>query len=71
MTPGAIGDDTVDDVTSMKIGFALFHQHGKYAESLTVNNILDAFEQTADLLIPYSKEKHWCWNTDNPDKIEE
>lgn len=71
MTPGAIGDDTVDDVTSMKIGFALFHQHGKYAESLTVNNILDALEQTADLLIPHSKEKHWCWNTDNPDKIEE
>jgi len=71
MTPGAIGDDTVDDVTSMKIGFALFHQHGKYADSLTVNNILDALEQTPDVLIPHSKEKHWCWNTDNPDKIEE
>jgi len=71
MTPGAIGDDTVDDVTSMKIGFALFHRHGKYAESLTVDNILDALEQTADVLIPHSKEKHWFWNTDNPDKIEE
>ncbi|HCJ7369309.1 TPA: PAAR domain-containing protein [Enterobacter hormaechei subsp. xiangfangensis] len=71
MTPGAIGDDTVDDVTSMKIGFALFHQHGKYADSLAVINILDALEQTPNVLLPHSKEKHWCWNTDNPDKIEE
>lgn len=29
MTPGAVGDDTLDDVTSMKVGFALYHQHGK------------------------------------------
>jgi hypothetical protein len=71
MTPEAMGDDTVDDITSMKIGFTLFHQHGKYADSLTVNNILDALEQTPDVLMPHSKVKHWCWNTDNPDKIEE
>ncbi|EMN5547240.1 hypothetical protein RVX52_003074, partial [Enterobacter cloacae] len=71
MTPGAIGNDTVDDVTSMKIGFALFHQYGKYAGSLTVINILDALDQTPDVLLPHSKEKHRCWNTDNPYKIEE
>lgn len=71
MTPGAAGDDTLDDVTSMKIGFELFHQHGKYAESLTFNNILDALESTPDQLLPHSREKHWCWNTDNPEKIEE
>ena len=70
MTPGAVGDDTLDDVTSMKIGFALYHQYGKYAESLTVNNILDALEKTPAQLLPHSREKHWCWNTENPEKIE-
>ena len=71
MTPGAVGDDTLDDVTSMKIGFKLFHQHGKYAESLTFNNILDALENTPVQSLPHSREKHWCWNTDNSEKIEE
>ncbi len=28
MTPGAMGDDTMDDITSMKIGFNLFYEHG-------------------------------------------
>lgn len=70
MTPGAIGDDTVDDITSMKIGFTLFRKYGKYAENLTVGNILDALEKTPDVLLPHSREKHWCWNKDNPKKIE-
>lgn len=71
MTPGAIGDDTLDDVTSMKIGFRLFHQYGKYAENLNFNNILDALENTPNQLLPHSRERHWCWNTDNPERIEE
>lgn len=71
MTPGAIGDDTLDDVTSMKIGFSLFKEYGKYAENLTVKNILDALKKTPDQLLPYSREKHWCWNIDNPEKLEE
>lgn len=28
MTPGAMGDDTMDDITSMKIGFNLFMNMG-------------------------------------------
>ncbi len=31
MTPGAMGDDTMDDITSMKIGFNLFYEHGKFS----------------------------------------
>ncbi len=31
MTPGAMGDDTMDDITSMKIGFNLFYEHGEFA----------------------------------------
>ncbi|WP_312311938.1 polymorphic toxin type 44 domain-containing protein [Atlantibacter sp.] len=71
MTPGAIGDDTLDDVTSMKIGFALFREYGRHAENLTVKNILDALENTPDLQLPHSREKHWCWNTDNPERIDQ
>lgn len=71
MTFGAMGDDTLDDVTSMKIGFKLFHQYGKYAESLTLNNILEALVNTPDQLRPHSREKHWCWNEGNPEKIME
>ncbi|PVZ79397.1 hypothetical protein C9426_33740 [Serratia sp. S1B] len=71
MTPGAVGDDTLDDVTSMKIGFKLFHQHGKYAETLSANHILDALEITANNLLPVSKQQHWCWNMENPDHIEQ
>ncbi|MDP0953564.1 polymorphic toxin type 44 domain-containing protein, partial [Klebsiella pneumoniae] len=32
LTPGARGDDTMVDITSMKIGFNLFYDHGKFAE---------------------------------------
>ncbi|WP_404680171.1 polymorphic toxin type 44 domain-containing protein [Raoultella terrigena] len=71
MTPGTIGNDTLDDVTSMKIGFALFYQYGKYGENLTANNILEALEKTSDQLLPHSRGKHWCWNTDDPEKTEE
>ena len=47
MTPGAMGDDTLDDITSMKIGFELYHRFGKYAEKLTSQHILDALVNTS------------------------
>lgn len=71
MTPGAMGDDTLDDVTSIKIGFRLFHQHGKYAEGLNVNSILSALENTPNQLFPNSRGMHWCWSADNPERFEE
>ena len=33
----------MDDITSMKIGFNLFYEHGKFAETLTADNILCVF----------------------------
>ncbi|MBW1252408.1 polymorphic toxin type 44 domain-containing protein [Pantoea allii] len=71
MTPGAVGDDTLDDVTSMKIGFALYHKHGKVAKSLTIQDVLNALDSTSVKSLPFSKQKHWCWNDKNPEKIEQ
>lgn len=71
MTLGAMGDDTLDDVTTMKIGFRLFHQYGKDAENLTVQHILDALDSTPETSFPESKQPHWCWHSDNPKKIEQ
>ncbi|MCK1970529.1 polymorphic toxin type 44 domain-containing protein [Franconibacter sp. IITDAS19] len=69
MTPGAEGDDTLDDITSMKIGFSLYHRFGKMADALTAQDILDALDNTPQTSMPVSKQKHWCWNEDNPDEI--
>lgn len=69
MTPGAVGDDTLDDITSMKIGFSLYHKFGKMADALTAMDILDALANTPQTSMPVSKQKHWCWNEDNPDEI--
>lgn len=71
MTPGAVGDDTLDDVTSMKIGFDLYHQYGKMAEKLTALDILNALDNSSLSKLPVSKQKHWCWNVENPDRVEE
>lgn len=70
MTPGAMGDDTMDDITSMKIGFNLFYEHGKFAETLTADNILCVLETTLARTF-LTQENHWCWNTDNPEKSDE
>ena len=70
MTPGAVGDDTLDDIISMKIGFKLFKLHGKYAERLTCNDILNALEVIPDRLLPNSRSQHWCWNMGNPERTE-
>ena len=69
MTPGAVGDDTLDDVTSIKIGFSLYHQCGKMAETLTVHDILNALDSMPVKSLPISKQKHWCWNERNSKKI--
>ncbi|WP_446028480.1 polymorphic toxin type 44 domain-containing protein [Lelliottia amnigena] len=69
MTPGAVGDDTLDDITSMKIGFSLYHRFGRMADALTAQDILDALDNTSQTSMPVSKQKHWCWNEDNPDEI--
>lgn len=69
MTPGAIGDDTVDDVTSMNIGFGLYHKYGRFAGGLTAQHILDALEFKAENKLPHSRDDHWCWNIKNPERI--
>lgn len=69
MTPGAMGDDTIDDVTSMKIGFELYRRFGKYAEKLTFQHILDALVNTSVKGFSESRTDHWCWNERNPERI--
>ena len=69
MTPGAMGNDTIDDITSMKIGFKLFHKYGRYAENLTGKIILDLLNDLDDDLLPYSRDLHWCWHLDNPGRV--
>lgn len=69
MTPGAMGDDTLDDITSMKIGFELYHYFGKYAEKLTSQYILDALVNTSANDFSESRSDHWCWNGKNPERI--
>lgn len=61
--------DPADDITCMKIGMALYRQYGKYAESLTVNHIINALEAASGDSLSVSKQTHWCWNEDNPEKI--
>ncbi|WP_207968376.1 polymorphic toxin type 44 domain-containing protein [Yersinia pseudotuberculosis] len=62
--------DPIDDITCMKIGYALYHQHGKYAETLDVRHILDALESASDLDLAISRQIHWCWNNDNSSQID-
>ncbi|GKX43684.1 hypothetical protein SOASR015_27180 [Pectobacterium carotovorum subsp. carotovorum] len=69
MTPGAIGDDTIDDVTSMKIGFSLYHKFGRFAEDLSIQDIMNALESSASNKLPHSRDEHWCWNIKNPEHI--
>lgn len=69
MTPGAMGNDTLDDITSMKIGFELYHLFGKYATKLTSQHILDALVNTSAKGFSESRTDHWCWNGKNPEQI--
>jgi len=70
MTLGAMGDDTLDDITSMKIGFKLYRRFGKYAENLTFQHILDALVNTSAKDLSESRTDHWCWNEKNPEQID-
>ncbi|HDC4544803.1 polymorphic toxin type 44 domain-containing protein [Enterobacter cloacae] len=69
MTPGAMGEDTLDDITSMKIGFKLYHRFGKYAEKLTSQHILEALLNISINGFSESRTEHWCWNEKNPERI--
>ncbi|MCG1031670.1 hypothetical protein J5S76_06720 [Bacillus amyloliquefaciens] len=60
MIPGAMGDDTLDDISSMKIGFKLYHRFGKYAENITSQHILDALVNTSAKGFSESRTDHWC-----------
>lgn len=61
--------DTLDDSTAMKIGFELYKKYGKFAENLTYQDVLDMLDKTNIGKIPKSKQVHWCYNTDNPNRI--
>lgn len=69
MTPGAIGDDAIDDVTSINIGFYLYYKFGRFADNLSVQDIINALESSADNKLPQSRDDHWCWNVKNTERI--
>lgn len=54
--------DTPDDVTSIKIGFTLYKKFGKFADSLTYQDVLDMLDRTSINQMPDSKKIHWCYN---------
>lgn len=58
--------DPIDDITCMKIGFSLFHQHGKFAKTLKAMDIISSLESTPPNAITESRDIHWCWNNKNP-----
>ena len=70
MTPGTSGNDTEDDITSMHIGFELFRKHGRYANDLSCEDILNALDDTSGNRMSKSKQVHWCWNDNNPERTE-
>ena len=54
---GGNAEDTGDDKTSIKIGFALYYKYGRYAEGLTAQDILNALDSS---MMTESKRKHVC-----------
>ena len=50
-------EDTGDDKTSVKIGFALYYKYGRYAEGLTAQDILNALDAAQ---MTESKSIHVC-----------
>lgn len=63
------GGDTIDDDTAIKIGFKLYEKFGKFAEKLTYQDVLDLLDKTDVSKIPNSKQVHWCYNEQNPNRI--
>lgn len=62
--------DPIDDVTAVNIGYQLYARFGETAHGLTAQHILDALEKCTDAQFPESRKTHWCWNNQNPLKIE-
>lgn len=54
------GADTLDDVTTIKIGFKLFEEFGKFAENLTYQHVLNAIDNTPRESFNESKLPHVC-----------
>ena len=54
---GGNAEDTGDDKTSIKIGFALYYKYGRYSEGLTAQDILSALDSS---MMTESKRKHVC-----------
>lgn len=67
---GTWGADTPDDRTTMKMGFILFKKFGKYADNLTFQDVLNILDNTSINSFPESKQTHWCYNSHNPNKVE-
>lgn len=63
------GGDTIDDDTAIKIGFKLYEKFGKFAENLTYQDVLDMLDKTNIDQMSKSKQVHWCYNEQNPNRI--
>lgn len=63
------GGDPIDDDTAIKIGFKLYEKFGKFAEKLTYQDVLDLLDKTDINQMPESKQVHWCYHQDNPNRI--
>ncbi|EQB4331892.1 polymorphic toxin type 44 domain-containing protein [Providencia stuartii] len=60
--------DTGSDKATILIGINLYKKFGKYAESLTAQDVLDALDKDEILqtsLDQEPKQTHWCWHSKN------
>lgn len=55
---GGNAEDTGDDKTAIKIGFNLYYKYGRFAETLTAQDILNALDAA---IMTESKLKHVCF----------
>lgn len=60
------GGDSTDDITSVKLGFRLYEEFGKYAESLTAPYLLSILAEMEVNELPESKRIHVCWDPESP-----
>lgn len=60
--PTTVGADTQDDVTTIKIGFALFKKFGQNADKLTAQDVLNILDKTPQSQFPESKKVHLCYD---------
>lgn len=57
---GANTEDPIDDVTSIRLGFALYKNFGKFAENLNEHVLMNELESLSDSLLPASRLRHVC-----------